>query len=1232
MEIQVSDLNYSATVWDVKRGFAQALHSELFYNPNAHKSRRVNFRVQFKKEGGPGSLSNDGTATLIVPDRKLGDDFLRWAFKRGNNVRVDGRRVWLRANDKRPSRAMVESLLKTPYIDPTLEEERAVLVGRIGQIGIVLDAIQFGVYYRRPDDPPEANRRFSNEYEIRRTDTFAGKLCFDYNHKLLRIEMGNSVTEYNSTHIVTDTDNIKKVAYGVNAAGQYYVCFDLYCPPRFERQQMYRTYTGEYQKDNKGFRERLTFLDKPHQSVGPFAFQLRVVLNDPSARKDLKTLCYEAGVRSSGKVQIDTDVCGFYRPETMRAVRSWIMRFEWPVAFQLEALLRNGLLNTGDMLDLRTDVEELHQEDPDFAADALRHFFEKLQSKQRSETVVECFKNTLAKDREVQESLSGEDADVPESKGTLKCFHVIVTPTRILLEGPYDTQSNRVVRKYHDYRENFVRVEFRDENRMAFRWPKEVNSASLIEERFGTILKEGLEIAGRRFRFLGYSNSGLREHTTWFMSDFEHPDEGLLTPDRIRDSLGNFSNVNTIPSKYAARIAQAFSGTDPSVRIRRDQWDDQLADLGKKPFWHTDGQGTISVGLRDEIWDVLVKAQPDKAKLTLKPSAYQIRFLGFKGIVVVDETLEGVYMRLRPTMNKFKAHADDEADAEIEIAKAFIYPGTARLCRPLIMVLEDLGVRKEAMLELQNLAKAVVVTASDSMGETINLLRKHALGDSFGLRHILEHLRRAGMCMRREAGSPDVMDNDFILQLVKYAQHHILHEIKHDARIPIPNAHQLVGVADEGPAYMQREEYKDKEVFCLGMGEIFACVEQPDGGEPLYVKGQVTISRSPHIHPGDVQRVRAIGKPPDDKLCLFRNLRNVVVLPSVGERSLASCLAGGDVDGDEFLVIKDPTLLPTTNADPASYDAGDPRDIGRPSTIDDICNFLLEYMQSDVMGLVADQHLKIADCMVLARLCSQAVDYPKNGVPVNLESMPEPLIRAKPDWKKSEDNDPRPSDYYESTRALGALFRNFEIKPLHAPETSYPNGPPGAPVLEPPLSDSISRVLRPAILRRLGQELNTDADVAALEPLFQHYAEELRYICLTHALAARADVRLAEEEVAIGTILAKCTQARWRRERMHRMRVHAGQLVRSIQRGRLRAPTAKDAGEEELVGALRRAWLAWDYGMRNRSVFGARSFGLIALGVVCEMLEKLEKLDRDDDGLEVDAAGENDEDEEDRDC
>ena len=31
-----------------------------------------------------------------------------------------------------------------------------------------------------------------------------------------------------------------------------------------------------------------------------------------------------------------------------------------------------------------------------------------------------------------------------------------------------------------------------------------------------------------------------------------------------------------------------------------------------------------------------------------------------------------------------------------------------------------------------------------------------------------------------------------------------------------------------------------------------------------------------------VQRVFAIGKPPEDKICFFRDLKNVVVLPAVG--------------------------------------------------------------------------------------------------------------------------------------------------------------------------------------------------------------------------------------------------------------------------------------------------------------------------------------------------------------
>ena len=34
-----------------------------------------------------------------------------------------------------------------------------------------------------------------------------------------------------------------------------------------------------------------------------------------------------------------------------------------------------------------------------------------------------------------------------------------------------------------------------------------------------------------------------------------------------------------------------------------------------------------------------------------------------------------------------------------------------------------------------------------------------------------------------------------------------------------------------------------------------------------------------------VQQVYAVGEPPDDKVCFFRGLKNVVVLPAIGAQS-----------------------------------------------------------------------------------------------------------------------------------------------------------------------------------------------------------------------------------------------------------------------------------------------------------------------------------------------------------
>ena len=253
------------------------------------------------------------------------------------------------------------------------------------------------------------------------------------------------------------------------------ICLDLWHPPRLERQKRYRKFTGDKEKD-KCFRDRLPHLGGLHEHVAPYAYQLRLVLNDPAARKDLKFLCKEADIHPPSKAAINVDNGYFFHPDRLAETHEWMGTLDWTIQFQLEGLLRNGFVHTWDLHKLSADIEELAHARPAFAADILRRFSERARLRGAGESILECFREHVENDGKDEEMLAGSNGhDQDEApRGTVKCAHAIVTPTRVLLEGPYDTQSNRVIRKYYEHRGNFIRVEFRDENRLAFRWPKEV--------------------------------------------------------------------------------------------------------------------------------------------------------------------------------------------------------------------------------------------------------------------------------------------------------------------------------------------------------------------------------------------------------------------------------------------------------------------------------------------------------------------------------------------------------------------------------------------------------------------------------------------------------------------------------------------------------------------------------------------------------------------------------------
>lgn len=259
-----------------------------------------------------------------------------------------------------------------------------------------------------------------------------------------------------------------------------------------------------------------------------------------------------------------------------------LLSHSWPIAFHIEALLRNGLVNTDQLLNiLWKPITDLSKNN-DLCCDVLKQFILILPSKPPTQGLLSFF-NEFCKRK-----LAGQVQRTPLPANIMKCWHVTITPTRMILQGPYIVQSNRVTRLFPEHHDHFLRVDFRDEDKLQFRWVPEVDGEEFLQFRVGGTLRDGFVLGGRRFEFLGYSTSALREHAVWFVNPFQRNGE-TVDASTIRRLLGNFSNVLSCPPKFAARLAQAFTATDPSVTISREQIT-EMPDMGPKNYEFTDGE------------------------------------------------------------------------------------------------------------------------------------------------------------------------------------------------------------------------------------------------------------------------------------------------------------------------------------------------------------------------------------------------------------------------------------------------------------------------------------------------------------------------------------------------------------------------------------------------------------------------------------------------------------------
>jgi len=337
----------------------------------------------------------------------------------------------------------------------------------------------------------------------------------------------------------------------------------------------------------------------------------------------------------------------------------------------------------------------------------------------------------------------------------------------------------------------------------------------------------------------------------------------LINAQSIIASLGQFEDLDFdpgliyCPARYGARISQAFTATD-AVKVEIEELeifrDEDIATPDNK-YQFTDGVGKLSRELSHGMWSQLRRSKRKRLQKT-PPSAYQIRFQGSKGMVSVDYTLRGSVICLRPSMIKFQA---PEETFDIEIARAFDRPGPYFLNRPLIMLLEGLGVPSKVFEDYQKMAVETTRKAARSLKNAATLMESYGLGTAFKLPSILKNLGKLDII--------SLPENKFYVDMLQFAINHVLRDLKYHARIPIPGAWTLVGVADTH-RYLQPNQ-------------IFACIKPIDGGK-RYLRGRVLISRSPVIHPGDVQIVEAIGAPPRNSCFAVEALPNTVVFSVQG--------------------------------------------------------------------------------------------------------------------------------------------------------------------------------------------------------------------------------------------------------------------------------------------------------------------------------------------------------------
>ncbi len=521
----------------------------------------------------------------------------------------------------------------------------------------------------------------------------------------------------------------------------------------------------------------------------------------------------------------------------------------------------------------------------------------------------------------------------------------IVTPSTVYFSTPVVETNNRVLRKYKDLKDRFLRVQFTDE------LPEgPINSAADIQRndelftRIFRVLLNGIRIGDRHYQLLAFGNSQFRENGAYFFAPTDH-----VSCDDIRSWMGDFSTIKNV-AKYAARLGQCFSTTRLISGFRTPRVV-PIEDVERDRYCFTDGVGKIS-----EMWAQMISHHLGRDETF---SAFQFRMGGCKGVLTVWPDAKAEEVHIRPSQEKFRGAIFNGLEV-IRCSET----ATATLNQQSILILSSLGVSDGAFHDLLDKEIKGIESAVQSQQEAVVELSKR----------IDEN--QTTVTMAKMVLSGFMYSNEpFMWSLLQLWRSWSLKFLKEKAKISVEESAFVLGCVDETDTLRghQRATETNQQLRQSRehLPQIFLQIperlsEDPqslqDGqrkGPYKVITGLCLVGRNPSLHPGDIRVVEAVDVP------ALRHLRDVVVFPRKGDRDLPGMCSGGDLDGDDFFVIWNKTLIPPEsewNYPPMDFTPPPVSQVdGRQVTLRDMCAFFVIYMKNDSLPHIAVSHRAHAD-------------------------------------------------------------------------------------------------------------------------------------------------------------------------------------------------------------------------------------------------------------------------------